>query len=109
MLANIIQMYEGGDGHVEVLSASVRSMDHFLYALHLGSDIITAPYKTVKEWGDKAMPRPNEGFIYHSHNLKPVYFQNIDLNRNWHEFKIAHELTAKGIERFSQDWNALVR
>ena len=43
LIASILKMYRQGDGHVEVLTASVRSMDHFLYALELGSDIITTP------------------------------------------------------------------
>ena len=58
LIANIIRMYRKGDGHVEVLTASVRNLDHFLYALKLGSDIITAPYDILKRWGDKGFPFP---------------------------------------------------
>jgi transaldolase len=58
VIANIVRMYRSGDGHVEVLTASVRSLDHLLYALKLGSDIITAPYAILKEWAQKGVPLP---------------------------------------------------
>jgi transaldolase len=49
LIRNVIRMYEKGDGHVEVLTASVRHLDHLLYAVKLGSDIITSPFKILKE------------------------------------------------------------
>ena len=58
LIANIMRMYEKGDGHVEVLTASVRNLDHLLYALKLGSDIITSPFEVLKEWGEQGMPMP---------------------------------------------------
>jgi len=56
LIANIIKMYGAGDGHVEVLTASVRSLEHFTRAIELGSDIITSPFKVLKEWADARMP-----------------------------------------------------
>ena len=49
LIKNIIQMYTLGDGHVEVLTASVRSVEHIVKAVELGSDIITAPFAVLKE------------------------------------------------------------
>ena len=109
LIENIINMYSASDRHVEVLTASVRSMDHFLYAIKLGSDIITAPFKLLKEWGEKGMPMPQEDFAYNSASLKPILYKEIDLNKPWQEYNIAHELTDVGIEKFSSDWNALVK
>ncbi|MEK7084039.1 MAG: transaldolase family protein, partial [Patescibacteria group bacterium] len=63
LVKNILQMYRSGDGHVEVLTASVRSIDHVLGAIHLGSDLLTAPYKVLKEWGEKGLPLPEEDFV----------------------------------------------
>lgn len=116
LIKNIIDMYRSGgvpgdvpgDGHVEVLTASVRSIEHFMFALHLGSDIITAPYKIIKEWGEKGMPMPENSFAYHRPDLKPIPPAAFDLSQPWTSFNLAHDLTAKGIEKFSQDWNALV-
>lgn len=108
LIKNIIEMYKSGDGHVEVLTASVRSMDHFLYALKLHSDIITAPYKIFKEWHEKGLPMPQNDFAYNVAGLTPIAYKNLNLNQSWQDFSIDHELTTKGIEKFSQDWNALV-
>lgn len=108
LIKNIVIMYKEGDGHVEVLTASVRSFDHMIYALKLGSDIITAPYKILKEWGEKGMPMPDNTFVYGAGDLKPIPHKEIDLTKNWREYHIQNELTDKGIERFSEDWNKLI-
>ncbi len=108
LISNIIKMYSKGDGHVEVLTASVRSLDHLLYGLSLGSDIITVPFKILKEWGENGLPIPGEEYTYDSDNLKEIPYKELDLSKSWHEYEIDHDLTTKGIERFSADWNALI-
>lgn len=108
LVKNIIEMYKKGDGHVEVLSSSVRSMNHFLYAISLGSDINTTPMKILKEWGEGGMKIP-ENYSYDSKNLKSIPYQEIDLNKSWKEYNIQHELTDIGIEKFSADWNSLIQ
>ena len=70
LIAHILRMYRKGDGHVEVLTASVRTMDHFLYALKLGSDIITAPAAILKQWGEKGLPLPGAGYGYDARGLR---------------------------------------
>ncbi len=107
-ISNVIRMYGSGDGHVEVLTASVRSMDHFLYALALGSDIITAPANILLEWAQKEKPIPSSDYHYDSKGLRSLPFREIDLSQPWEAYDINDELTKKGIERFSQDWNALI-
>ncbi len=102
-------MYGRGDGHVEVLTASVRTMDHFLYALNLGSDIITAPFDILKQWGEKGLPLPDDNYCYQTKGLSPIPFREIDLGKTWPEYDIAHDLTIEGMERFSADWNALLK
>ena len=109
VVANIIRMYREGDGHVEVLTASVRNSDHFLYALKLGSDIITAPYEVLKAWGEQGMPVPGNDYHYNAMSLMPIPYKELDLNSRWEEFDIRHALTEKGMERFSADWNALIQ
>ncbi len=109
LISNIINMYQKGNAHVEVLTASVRNMDHFLYALKLGSDIITAPFAILMEWGEKGLPMPGNDYAYPSGNLKPIPYKNIELTRKWEDYDISHDLTDKGMERFSQDWNALIK
>lgn len=108
VIANILTMYGSSDGHVEVLTASVRSYDHLLYALKLGSDIITAPFAILKEWGQNGMTLPPDEYEYHAKNLKPIPYRQIDLSRPWQEYDIRHDLTVKGMEKFSSDWNSLI-
>src|SRR3989344_4474996 len=69
LIENILQMFKNSDGHVEVLTASVRNLDHFLCAIKLGSDIITAPFSVIKEWGEKQLIIPGDDFAYNSENL----------------------------------------
>ena len=109
LIKNIIEMYKKGDGHVEVLTASVRNMNHFMYALQLGSDIITAPFKILKEWGERGMPMPEDDFVYDSGSLKSIPYREIDLHKDWKEHTAYHQLTDAGVERFSADWNVLRR
>lgn len=108
IIENILAMYEKSDGHVEVLTASVRSLDHFLAALALGSDIITSPAKILKEWAEKDFLVPDETYRYGAGKLKDIPRKEIDLSKDWEEFNITHELTDRGIDRFSEDWNALI-
>jgi transaldolase len=108
LIANIMRMYAAGDGHVEVLTASVRSSDHFLYALALGSDIITAPVGVLEAWGKQGMPVPGSGFSYPAKGLRPIPFRSIGLDGDWRDLDVHHDLTEKGMEKFSADWNNLV-
>lgn len=109
LIKNILKMYESSDGHVEVLTASVRNMEHMLYALSLGSDIITAPFKLLNEWGESGIQIPESGsYDYNAKDLKSIEYVDLDLNKNWNDFYIRHKLTDAGIERFSSDWNSLI-
>jgi len=109
LISHILRMYLNGDGHVEVLTASVRNYDHLLYAIKLGSDIITAPFEILKEWGEKGLPVPGDDYAYNSHGLKAIPYKNINLKKGRQEYDIHHELTAKGMEKFSADWNSLIK
>ncbi len=109
LIAHILRMYRKGDGHTEVLTASVRSIDHFLCALMLGSDIITAPYEVLKSWGEKGMPLPGDDYCYNAKSLPPMLGLDIGLGKKWQEYDLRHELTDKGMARFSADWNALIQ
>jgi transaldolase len=109
LISHVLKMYQKGDDHVEVLTASVRNIDHLLYALKLGSDIITAPFKVLKEWAEKGLPIPKNNYVYNPGNLRSIFSQDIDLAKNWYKYDIYHELTDKGMYQFSADWNNLVK
>ena len=109
LIKNILTMYNDGDGHVEVLTASVRSLEHFLYALQLESDIVTSPSNILAEWAEKRTEVPKDDFVYEKNDLQEISYKELDLEKNWREFDIHHDLTDIGIERFSKDWNNLIK
>ena len=108
VVKNIIEMYKAGDGHIEVLTASVRKLDHLLYAIHLGSDIVTVPLKVLKEWKEKNFILPKEEFHYEAFGLKPIPYQKLNLNLPWRKFNLYHPLTEIGLEKFAKDWQSMV-
>jgi len=108
LIENILKMYKEGDGHVEVLTASVRNLNHFLYAINLGSDIITAPFKILKEWRELGMPLPDNNFVYKAEHLSAIPYKELDLNKPWQEYNISQKLTDVGMEKFSRDWNEII-
>jgi transaldolase len=108
LVGNCVKMYQAGDGHVEVLSASVRNQEHFMESLALGADIITAPFSVLEAWGKAGMPLPAEDFNYDAGSLKEIPYKELGLTQPWESFDIHHDLTDKGIANFSADWNALI-
>ena len=109
LIENILKMYSKEDSHVEVLCASVRNLNHFMAAIHLGSDIITAPVKILTEWQEKGSLALAEGYLYEKGELKDIPYKELSLEKSWEEFDIHHELTDKGIEKFAEDWNNLIQ
>jgi transaldolase len=109
LIANLMRMYDKSDRHVEVLTASVRNADHLQYAIKLKSDIITAPFEILREWGQEGLPLPGDEYTYDAGDRAPIPFRNLDLKWNWQDFDISHDLTVKGMKKFSEDWNSLIR
>ncbi len=113
IVRNIKKMYGRGDGHVHVLAASVRKLEHLLYAFALEAELVTAPAKVLEEWANAEFPLPGEQFEYpavdaHGRPLTPIPYKELDLNAAWTSFDIRHDLTAKGIERFVKDYKSTI-
>jgi transaldolase len=116
LIKNIDLMYKQSDHHVELLAASIRSINHFLYCLYLGIDIITAPMNILKEWVTLGCPTMDgaaeESLDYLSYlnyaNLDGIYYEEIDLNQDFTSFNTGNELTEAGIKKFALDWNTLL-
>ncbi len=107
-IKNVLKMYKTGDGHVEVLSASIRNLNHLVQCLEMGSDIVTVPVKVLAEWKQAGMPTLVSQLKTESGKLKPIEFEEISLKNPWQEYNIEHELTDRGIEKFAGDWNNLI-
>ncbi len=109
LISNIVKMYKHSDGHVEVLAASVRTIEHFMLLLALGADIITAPYVVLKQWAQNGQPRESSLAEINSSKLKTIAYEQIGLDEPWQKYLIQHDLTTKGIDRFTSDWEALLK
>ena len=105
VVKNIKQMFSKGDGHVLVLAASIRSLEHLLYCFVLQTELATVPAKILEAWASKNSPMPDAQFQYKASG-KPIPYQELDLEQPWESFDIQHELTRKGIEKFAADYRA---
>jgi transaldolase len=107
LVKNIKQMFSKGDGHVLVLAASIRSLEHLLYCFLLETELVTVPAKTLELWAGQGSPMPGKDFLYKP-SLKPIPYQELDLEQPWEAFDIQHELTRKGIDKFAADYRATI-
>jgi len=108
LIKNIHEMYKTGDGHVEILSASIRNMDHFMGSIVSGADILTCPMPVLEQWASDGMKIPDTQYVYDTRNLRPIPTEPLNLNAAWDAFDIAHSMTDAGLEKFASDWNALI-
>ena len=114
VLKNIKKMYESGDGHVHVLAASLRHVDHLLAAFATGVELTTVPAKVLVEWAKKAFPMPDQTFTYKAvdatgNPLKEIPYKGLDLELPWQSLDIAHELTTVGIRKFVADYRSTLK
>ena len=114
LVKNIKKMYESGDGHVHVLAASIRHLQHLLGSFALETELVTAPGKVWEEWAASSFQLPESDFVYHGIDkadkpLNPIAYKSIDLNRAWESFDIRHELTTKGIQQFVADYKSTLK
>src|SRR5438552_9892977 len=105
VVKNIKRMFSKGDGHVLVLAASIRSLEHLLYSFALETELATVPAKLLQQWASKNFPISDKQFHYESPG-KPIPYEELDLERSWETFDIQHQLTRKGIEKFAADYRA---
>jgi transaldolase len=114
VVKNLKRMYQESDGHVHVLAASIRHLGHLLGSFALGAELVTVPAKVLEEWSAKGMPLPDQSFAYPAvdtkgNRLKPILYQELDLNMPWERFDIEHELTTQGIRKFVADYESTIR
>ena len=83
LVRNIKKMYERSDGHVHVLAASIRTIDHLLCSFLLGAELATVPSKVLQEWAAAGFPMPDKDFKYKAVDakgkaLKPIPYKELD-------------------------------
>ncbi len=66
LIANILKMYSEGDGHVEVLTASVRGLEQMYWPQsHSARTFSQPPFEVLKSWSEEGTaPRPGPGYKY---------------------------------------------
>ena len=114
LVRNIKKMYERGDGHVHVLAASIRTINHLLCSFFLGTELATVPNKVLQEWAAAGLPMPDRDFMYKAVDakgkpLKPIPHKELHLSLPWDSFDLAHELTTRGIQKFVADYQSTLR
>jgi len=114
LVNNIKTMYRNGDGHVHVLAASLRNLDHLLAAFALDVELVTVPAKVLEKWTSSNFPMPAADFSYKAviatgEPLKPIPYKELDLNLSWQSFDITHELTTRGIQKFVADYRSTLK
>jgi transaldolase len=115
VVSNELEMFkELEDNHVHVLTASVRSIKHLMYALWLKSPVITIPFKVFKEWSDGGFKLPSQDFIYDPQmgagtpRLAEIPYKELTLDKDWKEYNLKHDLTTAGVSKFWEDWKSIV-
>ena len=114
LVKNIKNMYRNGDGHVHVLAASIRHIDHLLASFALGVELATIPAKVLGEWAARAFPMPDQDFNYKAvdaggKSLSTIRYKELDVEAPWQSFDIAHPLTNAGIQKFVADYRSTLR
>jgi len=54
------------------------------------------------------MPVPGYNTIPADANLRQIPYQRIKIDQEWQAYDIDHELTEKGLQRFTDDWESLL-
>ena len=114
LVRNIKAMYARSDGHVHVLAASIRSVNHLLCSFALSAELATVPTTVLDEWAATGFPMPDQDFRYVGLDaagkvLKALPYKELDLSLPWESFDIAHELTTKGIQKFVADYRSTLK
>lgn len=109
LIANIKKMFAAGDGHVHVLAASIRSVEHLLGVFAAKSDLATVPTKVLEAWEAKGFPLPDANYAYNSGALKAMPYEEVALDKPWDAYDISSPLTVEGITKFVADYKATLQ
>ncbi len=117
LIKQIRSMYDRFDAmrgrkscHVEILSASLRNVDHILGSIAYGADILTAPISAYKAWVDNGRviptsPPPRPVGLKSLPEVEMTYqddFSVYEINRD--ETGLLHQ----GLGKFANDWNGAI-
>lgn len=116
LVKNIVQMYQSFDQkskqkqHVEVLAASIRTMDHFYASIAYSADIITAPLAIFQKWVAEGRKVP-ETFDVSTKNLQQIPYKDLGYTDDFASYSIDRSesgLLHQGLTKFVSDWDGVV-
>ena len=103
LVKNIQRMFLQGDGHVLLLAASIRSLEHLVHCLSIDVDMVTVPSSILSQWAIANFPVVGPP-IMHTWTGDLIPYETVDLEQPWESFDLSHALTTQGIERFAHDY-----
>lgn len=106
IIGNILRMYRQWGSHVMVLGASIRSLDHLFYCFQNETDIITAPLSILQSWAVYGLEKDPKDYELLTSDKTHIAYKDLH-EQDWTLYDIHHDLTEKGIEKFSTDWKNL--
>jgi transaldolase len=109
VIENILEQYRERKSHVQVLGASIRSVDHIYACLQKDIDSMTIPFNVIEKFISHGFAVP-ENFSYQcsDNNLESIPY-TAHASEKWEEYNIQHDLTDTGLQKFADDWNALLK
>jgi len=118
LIKNINKMYRSFDKlrnekkrHVEILSASIRHMEHFYGSIVYGADILTVPFKIIQDWIHEERFMPDENYRPDTQGLRSIVYQDLPYHDDYTMYpieKVDGSLLDEGLMKFSKDWNSLI-
>ncbi|MBP9690535.1 transaldolase [Candidatus Woesebacteria bacterium] len=118
LVRNIIKMYDVFNKkrnehrvHVEVLAASIRTLEHFYAAIVLGADAITISLPLIREWLEDQRFVPDEKYRIETEGLRSMIYQDIPYHDDFTQYsieKVDGSLLNEGLNKFVSDWNNLL-
>lgn len=81
------------DRQVQILAASIRSVDHLSAAFAFGADLVTVAAKVLEEWVAEEFPLPGSDLSYKEktlddRSLKPLPYNSLNLDQSWENFDL---------------------
>lgn len=118
LVKNIIKMYKNFNTkrtehkkHVEVLGASIRSLEHFYASIFLGADIVTIPMSLIREWIEQERWVPDEKYRIETEGLHAILYKELEYHDDYTQYAVTKEegsLLDEGLNKFVKDWNSLL-
>jgi transaldolase len=97
--------------HVNILAASIRTLDHFYGSIFLGADALTVPIKILYEWVQEEKWIPDEHYRSPISGLKSLVYQDLPFQQDFTKYALAREegnLLDEGLNKFAADWKKLI-